>query len=440
MALLIGKFGRQILACCNKNPQSRLSRLGDGLGRVAHKISSNYTPGLSRETLKVWQHLILKPDETISIKPDGFYAADSKIAGDHLVAEAFLKAGRTTIDPRQITSPEELANLCREKSFIFLHSSLSALLPLTFLSLSAVGALSLPASIFFMASFLPTYKLIEGVINFNKRNLPCPTLLEAENAPMEIFSCDNEGAFFSEHNPGKIFIGKSFPEFISYDEAVFHETTHALGASEEEAMTKTQIYGLKLLFSGKFSVAKAMLVILQSVGFYPCINMISMSIPFTHHYSPFRLLDPYQLMAIRGERQQLQQQIRRAGSGINKTKDFENLLNRRRELVAIYTALGKRKAALRLNKKLFKDYCKMLLQEKLSRSERRKYVWGANETGVAVADFYYHEGDKGKAAGIKRKLERINGQHPKLVEVDGARIIGEFLFQHYPQVSPLLSR
>ena len=120
MSLFLGKtIGRGTLKHAVEKPSFRKI----GLGRhLLHKATrGGFTPGLSIETYALWQYLQQNAVKEVTVAEKGFSVDGKVVAGNEYVSEAFLAAGIKEINAEEIVGPEHLANMPREKTFLYMH-------------------------------------------------------------------------------------------------------------------------------------------------------------------------------------------------------------------------------------------------------------------------------------------------------------------------------
>ena len=126
MALFLGKnIGRPLLRCINNS--KLISAKLNGIGKFIHRINPRFTPGLTRETFRLWEKC--DNGDKIKILPDGFYRHNKKIAGNEYVSALFNKQGvnEFSLDPN--ISPEMFLNQSRSTLYRianFINSTLVA--------------------------------------------------------------------------------------------------------------------------------------------------------------------------------------------------------------------------------------------------------------------------------------------------------------------------
>jgi|GEM_PF-4843650 hypothetical protein len=189
-------------------------------------------------------------------------------------------------------------------------------------------------------------------------------------------------------------------------EVVFHEKSHGLGASEITAITQTQVYSLKLLFSGRLPVATALWRILSSIAFNFAMNITVLIMPLTHNYSAFYQPSFHRLMALRGEQQRLTEEYDGMAQKLRKAEGPDGL-EKLRETALILEAQGQTETALRFREAIFKHIFEGFSNNYLKPSIRGKALCVLYELGIAIACYYRADGRVEEVQKIKVKLGGI---------------------------------
>ena len=110
MAIYLGNLGRKTVNYAITHPW--LNRTVDAFGKVAHIITfGNYTPGLTREALLLYQRT--SHGDKITVKKDGFYRDGEKIAGNEYISNRISRYGATKFQRTKEDSPESITDYCR---------------------------------------------------------------------------------------------------------------------------------------------------------------------------------------------------------------------------------------------------------------------------------------------------------------------------------------
>ena len=437
MSLLLGRVGRKILDYAVRNPDSALIRLSRSAGRVLHGVSGHYTVGLSVETYGLWKALQDKGIKkgTVKVAKDGFYVGGKKLAGDESVSAAFLAKRIDQIDVAEITSPEKLANIPRERTFMLMNRVLNlsfVILCFTYSSLLLAG--------FSLGGYIGC-RIAEKIKNRDLKDNPRPGLIDVERFSCPVYTIPIDiglkAGFASLDLQAAIFfrlsglVGRTFG--YSYESKVNHEKAHLLGASEVEAYDLQNVLDLKRFFSGKTGIGSFLVACASSMMFFPTIALTSLRYMISYKHSFFRYFDHYALVKLREDeanvREALARELRDAAEFEaqyarndlpkgDRVLLFEDILATYQELVEIYTVLGDKDNAYSAWAKLLDYHLSASSDPRYTPKQQKNYAYRGKYHGILAVLRGLIDNNHGKARQYYAQLKALEQISPDEMQKD----------------------